>query len=268
VTAPNAPPVATADGFSGTEDHAIVVAPPGVLANDSDPNGDPIRATGASAPAHGVLVLAPDGSFSYTPAPNFSGTDGFTYQATDGSLTSAPASVQLTIAPVNDAPSFQVGPDQTAIAALNPVSVPGWATAISPGPPDEAGQTVAFTVQVTSGADLFGAAPAVSPEGTLTYTPSGATGHGGVERHPAGQRGDGRRRGGYQRAAELQDHADGVRIGHVTHLLAPRDGPVYPGYVLHQHRFRRRPSGGRPHRPVLAVTRRLRRALSDSEIAG
>jgi len=176
VTAPNAPPVATADGFSGTEDHAIVVAPPGVLANDSDPNGDPIRATGATAPAHGVLVLAPDGGFSYTPAPDFSGTDGFTYQATDGSLTSAPASVQLTIAPVNDAPSFQVGPDQTAIAASSPVSVPGWATAISPGPPDEAGQTVAFAVQVVSGGNLFGAAPSVSPDGTLTYTPSGATG--------------------------------------------------------------------------------------------
>jgi len=176
VSAPNAPPAAAADAFGGTEDHPIGVPPPGVLANDSDPNGDPIRATVASGPTHGVLVLAPDGAFSYTPAPDFSGVDGFTYQASDGSLASAPASVQLSVAPVNDAPRFLAGPDQSAIATPNAVVVPGWATAISPGPADEAGQTVAFTVQVVSGNDLFGAAPVIAPDGTLTFTPSGVTG--------------------------------------------------------------------------------------------
>jgi hypothetical protein len=54
--------------------------------------------------------------------------------------------------------------------------VPGWATGVSPGPADEASQTVAFVVQVTSGAELFAAAPAVARDGTLTYTPSGTAG--------------------------------------------------------------------------------------------
>jgi hypothetical protein len=96
--------------------------------------------------------------------------------AKDGSLASSAAGVQLSIAPVNDAPSFQGGQDQSTIATSGPVTVPGWATAISPGPADETGQTVTFEVQVVSGAELFSAAPALAPDGTLTYTPSGGTG--------------------------------------------------------------------------------------------
>src|SRR5262249_1418084 len=51
-------------------------------------------------------------------------------------------------------------------------TVPNWATAISAGPADEAAQTVAFSVTGNSNAALFAVAPAVSPTGTLTYTPA------------------------------------------------------------------------------------------------
>src|SRR5262249_55247264 len=61
------------------------VAAPGVLGNDSDVDGDALRAALVSGPAHGALTLNADGSFTYTPAAGFRGTDSFTYRASDGS---------------------------------------------------------------------------------------------------------------------------------------------------------------------------------------
>src|SRR5207248_1682007 len=57
-----------------------------------------------SGPSHGTLTLNQDGSFTYTPAANFSGSDTFTYALNDGVVDSAPATVTITINPVNDAP--------------------------------------------------------------------------------------------------------------------------------------------------------------------
>jgi hypothetical protein len=58
--------------------------------------------------------LNPDGSFLYTPNPNFNGTDSFTYRAFDGTMYSAPATATLTVAPVPDVASVVVngGADQ------------------------------------------------------------------------------------------------------------------------------------------------------------
>ena len=57
-----------------------------------------------TGPAHGALVVNPDGSFTYTPAADFNGTDTFTYRASDGTLSSNLATVTLTVNPVNDPP--------------------------------------------------------------------------------------------------------------------------------------------------------------------
>ena len=176
VTAPNAPPSGEADGFAGTEDEDLVVKPRGVLANDRDPDGDPLQALVETAPAHGQLQLAADGGFRYVPTPDFAGDDGFTYRVSDGALSSAPIAVTLSLAPVNDAPSFTPGPNQSAAATAGAQTIPGWATDISPGPSDESGQQVTFEVDVVVGGALFGAAPAVSSDGTLTFTPSGSPG--------------------------------------------------------------------------------------------
>lgn len=77
---------------------------------------------------------------------------------------------------VNDPPSFDLpaSPDQTVVANAGSQSVPNFATNISPGPPDEAGQTVSFLVSNDNNA-LFTAQPAISPSGTLTYTPNAAS---------------------------------------------------------------------------------------------
>src|SRR5204862_188760 len=70
----------------------------GVLANDTDPNGDPLTAVLVSNVTHGSLTLNGNGSFTYTPATGFTGTDSFTYQARDNSLAlSNTATVTLTV---------------------------------------------------------------------------------------------------------------------------------------------------------------------------
>ena len=102
----NATPSTAADAYSLDEDSSLnVPAAAGLLANDSDAEGDPFSAALLAGPAHGVLALNADGSFSYTPAANFNGSDGFSYRASDGLSSSGATSVSLTVRPVNDLPS-------------------------------------------------------------------------------------------------------------------------------------------------------------------
>ncbi len=74
-----------------------VTAANGVLANDTPDGPDALQAVLAVDVENGTLTLAADGSFLYTPTPNFSGQDRFVYQATDGTDMSEPAAVTLTV---------------------------------------------------------------------------------------------------------------------------------------------------------------------------
>jgi VCBS repeat-containing protein len=171
VNTPDRPPVAATDAYTVNEDTVLTVAAPGVLGNDSDPDGNPITAVKVSDPAHGTLVLNANGSFTYTPTPNYSGPDAFTYEANDGTLNSTPATVTITVNFVNDPPSFTAGPNQTATAGSAVVTVTGWATNISPGPgANEGTQTVTFTVtnDMPTAFTPTGQ-PAVASDGTLTF---------------------------------------------------------------------------------------------------
>jgi len=93
----NRPPVAVDDSYSVAAGGSLYVGAPGVLANDSDPDGDPLTAIQVSGPSNGTVTLNADGSFSYTPNPSFSGTDSFTYKANDGALNSNIATVTITV---------------------------------------------------------------------------------------------------------------------------------------------------------------------------
>lgn len=97
----NTPPVANNDNLLLAED---ATRAGNVLANDSDLEGNTITAELAAPPTKGNVTLNPDGSYVYTPNLNANGSDRFTYTANDGLLTSAPATVLITITPVNDAP--------------------------------------------------------------------------------------------------------------------------------------------------------------------
>jgi hypothetical protein len=95
------PPVAGDDGANATaQDTPLSVPAPGVLANDSDPDGgpSPLIARNASDPANGSVTLGSDGSFTYTPDSGFVGTDTFTYEAFDGAAATT-ATVSITVGP-------------------------------------------------------------------------------------------------------------------------------------------------------------------------
>src|SRR5205085_1304094 len=73
----NQAPVASNDSYSTDEDTNLSPsAAIGVLANDSDADGDPLTAVLVSGPSHAAsFALNADGSFSYTPAGNYNGSD-------------------------------------------------------------------------------------------------------------------------------------------------------------------------------------------------
>ena len=68
-----------------------------VLANDTDPDGDPLTAALVDGPVHGQITLRPDGTFVYVPDPGYAGPDHFTYVASDGQGLSEVVVVNLTV---------------------------------------------------------------------------------------------------------------------------------------------------------------------------
>lgn len=121
--------------------------------------------------------VAPDGTLTYTPAANATGSASVSVRAVDsggtangGVDTSAPAAFVIAVQPVNDAPTFAAGGSQTVLSLLGAQTVPGWASGIGCGAANEAGQAVSFVV-TTNNPGLFLVPPAISPDGTLTYRP-------------------------------------------------------------------------------------------------
>lgn len=100
-------PMAVDDAYTTAEDTVLTVpVGSGVLANDSDPAALPLTAvrTGGTGPSHGTLAFNANGSFTYTPAKDFHGTDSFTYRAYNGTSYSGYATVRITVTSVVDPP--------------------------------------------------------------------------------------------------------------------------------------------------------------------
>src|SRR5207249_331615 len=93
ITGVNDAPLALNDSYTTTENTTLNVAAPGVLVNDSDLDPYTSLSRSLSQPTHGSLTLNGNGSFSYTPAANYNGTDSFTYKANDGLADSGIATV-------------------------------------------------------------------------------------------------------------------------------------------------------------------------------
>ena len=105
VNSVNDDPVARDDEYNTDEDNSLTVnANDGVLSNDSDIDGDSLSVSSFNQPGHGSVTLNDDGSFTYTPDPNYFGDDSFTYTVSDGAGGSADATVTVHIHAVNDAP--------------------------------------------------------------------------------------------------------------------------------------------------------------------
>ena len=95
----NRPPVANDDEYLTYEGVPLAVPTPGVLKNDSDADGNSLTALLIDNPANGTVEFHGDGSFSYSPAGGFTGTDSFTYEASDGSLVSGAGVVTIDVQP-------------------------------------------------------------------------------------------------------------------------------------------------------------------------
>lgn len=109
-----APPVADSQSVITDEDAAL-----GIALTGSSSDGSPLTYAVVSAPSSGTLSGTPP-QLVYTPAPNFNGSDSFTFRVIDANLVSEPASVNITVNPVNDPPTIDPIPTQTGTAG-NPV---------------------------------------------------------------------------------------------------------------------------------------------------
>src|SRR5688572_4707525 len=161
VVPPNVAPVAADDGYATNEDQTLNVAASGVLANDTDANGNPLTAALVTGVASGTLTLQPTGSFSYVPVQGFAGLVTFTYQASDGSLGSNTATVTITVNAVDDPPVTQ--PDSYTTAEDTDLTVGGNGVLGNDSDPEGAALTAVLVTGVSNG--------------TLTFQSSGAFGY-------------------------------------------------------------------------------------------
>jgi VCBS repeat-containing protein len=105
VVIPTLPPAANDDHYSVDEGSSLSVSAPGVLGNDSDPNGYPLTAVMTSGPSNGTLNLNSDGAFVYTHNGSKTTSDSFTYEALGSNGGSDTATVYITINAVNHYPT-------------------------------------------------------------------------------------------------------------------------------------------------------------------
>jgi Domain of unknown function (DUF4347)/Bacterial Ig domain/Calx-beta domain/FG-GAP-like repeat len=129
---------------------------------------------GAAVSLNQTLAAASLSGLTYTPAPDYFGADSFTWNASDGTtLATLPATVSLTVNPVNDAPSFTLATTRQTVTAGDPAqTVANFAANLNLGPFNEAAQTLASYLVTTDRPDLFVVPPSLDVTGTLTYTPA------------------------------------------------------------------------------------------------
>jgi hypothetical protein len=87
------------------EDTTLTIAAPGLLANDVDVDSSNLTVVKVTNPLRGTLTLTANGSFTYTPWPNYHGPDGFLYRVRDETSSSRLALVILSVRPVAEGPA-------------------------------------------------------------------------------------------------------------------------------------------------------------------
>jgi VCBS repeat-containing protein len=157
IGAVNDAPVAVANMYTKAED---TTSTGHILTNDTDVEHDSLTAILVTDVSHGSLSLQADGSFTYTPVLNWNGTDSFTYQANDGTVSGNIAIVKIKTTPVNDAP----------IAVANMYTKPENTT--------WTGRTLANDIDVDNDSltailvtDVSHGTLSLRADGTFTYTP-------------------------------------------------------------------------------------------------
>ena len=165
----NRPPVASNDTYTVAEGGTLNVPAPGVLTNDSDPDGDPITAVLVSGPAHASsFALNANGSFTYVHDGSETTSDSFTYRASDGASTSNLATVNINITPVNDVPV--ANNDTATVAEGGTINMAAPGVLANDTDPDGPSALTAILVSGPAHASSF----VLNPNGSYTYIHDGS----------------------------------------------------------------------------------------------
>jgi hypothetical protein len=172
-------PIGMGESYNTNEDTPLTPDPGGgVLANDSDPDGDPITAVLVSPPQHSSsFSLNSDGSFSYQPAANYNGPDAFTYRASANGQTTGVLTASITVAAVNDPPV--ASPDDAGSSLVgSTVSQAAPGVLGNDSDVDGDGLTAVLDQNVSHGSLTL------NPDGSFSYTPEpGYTGPDSFQYH-------------------------------------------------------------------------------------
>jgi len=155
VTADNDAPVAADDAIVTPEDTVVS----GKLPQANDVEGDAVTYAKASDPANGKVVIDAEGNYAYTPNADYNGKDSFTYTVSDGNGGSSTYTVDVTVTPVNDAPTAS----NTSIVASEDTPYTGKL----PAGRDVEGDGFTYATD----RDPSHGKLVVNPDGTYTYTP-------------------------------------------------------------------------------------------------
>jgi Tol biopolymer transport system component len=157
---PNTAPVAVNDSNTAAEYQLLERAAPGVLANDTDPDGDKLSAELVKDVGHGTLKLNADGSYGYTSAKGWFGKDTFTYRAFDGELYSEPATVTITVLRAVEEP--RMGGSDRYVAGVKHVVIASGADRAAADPLTASGLTGVYDAPLL----LIAGAPRALPADT------------------------------------------------------------------------------------------------------
>jgi hypothetical protein len=150
-------PVATNDIVTVDEDTPTVLD---VLANDTDADGNTLTVLSTTSPTNGSVAINPDNTITYTPAPNFNGSDSFAYVVIDDTGLTDSAGVSITVNPVNDAP---IAADDSAVTDEdNSVTI-----TVLPNDFDVEGDTLS----VVGASNPPNGTSTVNADNTVTYVP-------------------------------------------------------------------------------------------------
>jgi len=153
------PPVAGDDNVVTDEDTAITINT--LLSNDTDPDGDALTIKSITQPTNGVLLLVNNNTVSYTPSPDFNGSDSFTYTIDDGLGGTDTATVYITVNSINDIPVAAPDNATTMIDTSISINVLGNDTGMGDLP-------IIVSIQGNPSNGVV----AINPNGTITYTPN------------------------------------------------------------------------------------------------
>jgi CshA-type fibril repeat protein len=149
-------PTAKADTITATAGQPTTVAAPGLLGNDL---GSGLTVTGNTTPAHGTVSVGTDGTTTYTPAPGYSGLDGFDVTITDGNGESDTVTITVRVAP-------KAADDTATVDAGSSVSTTTRATGVLG---NDSGSALTITNSTTPD---HGTLVLDASAGTYTYTPT------------------------------------------------------------------------------------------------